>query len=248
MIFASLAAGFFVAEYFTNPDLPNPLRKIPTLKWQSGEERFKLPKVVSTSTENTVRVLCNLSSYDFVVGNPSLISIEVGIPKDYDYIILGVDALPFDATEYVPSWMNMTAEMLSEISLMMVYNGTWSETYACKTSIVFQSSGSLRLGIVVHMCPSKFTWWSVNWSTFNSAPTETLQFQSIIIESGQTIQQQASENRNLSLAYFVLFFASTDIAIALYDHSEDKDKAFRYQEEKERKKHDDITKYGKYAV
>jgi hypothetical protein len=51
------------------------------------------------------------------------------------------------------------------------------------------------------------------------------------IQSQASVQQQINNNLSLSLTYFVLFFASIDIAIAFYDHSEDKNKQSEYDAE-----------------
>jgi hypothetical protein len=249
LIFSTFAGLFFVEGYFTNPDLPNPYRKSLSWKWESGEEDFALPKIIATDTlTNIVRVFCNVTTYDFTVGTPSLLDVSVIVPKDINYVIDDIEVQPYDATEYFPPFVNISATRANGMFLGLYSNLTFSEAFSAKEAIEFQSLGQVNLNIIVFWSPSPFVWNMINWSTFSSEYATTLQFPSITIESGQTIQQQASENRNLSLAYFVLFFASTDIAIALYDHSEDKDKTAEYQEEKEKKKHGNITQYGKYVV
>jgi len=49
-------------------------------------------------------------------------------------------------------------------------------------------------------------------------------FPNIRMGTGQEAQQQANADLNLSLTFFVLFFAAFNIALVLYDHSEDKSK------------------------
>jgi hypothetical protein len=57
----------------------------------------------------------------------------------------------------------------------------------------------------------------------------TVTFPDLSIASGLESQQQTNENQNLSLTFFVLFFACVDITVVFYDHSEKK----RYRDDYE---------------
>lgn len=246
IIFTVFAGILFAEGYLTNPYLPNPFRRIPPLRAEYGEGRFDLPKVIPTSLTNTVFLSCNVSSYDFAVGSPAAIYVEAIIPTDWSYEIAFVEAMPYATREYFPPSWNISNAHSSNIHLTMTSNETFTQTWKGSTTAVFQAIGPISLGVRILIFPDTNLWEQVNWSTFNPEFVTTLEFQSITINSEQTTQQQTIENLNLSLAYFVLFFASSNIAVALYDHSEDKDKNAQYSEEKAKKKHGDITKYGKY--
>jgi hypothetical protein len=104
-----------------------------------------------------------------------------------------------------------------------------------------QAAGPVELTVTIELLPTwEFSRDYVLWQNFTSMfpdnqYTLAISLPSIMIESGGTIQQQENYNLNLSLTYFVLFFAATDIAVALYDHSEDKNKKDTYDEEKAKK-------------
>ena len=80
-----------------------------------------------------------------------------------------------------------------------------------------------------------------SWSEFSAMFPDNeyvlnVLFEPIQIASGEVAVQQESNNLNLSLTYFVLFFASVEIAVAFYDHSEARDKMKEYELERFRKK------------
>jgi hypothetical protein len=189
-----------------------------------------------------------VSSYDFAVGSPSAIYVEAIVPTDWTYEISYVEVIPYATRAYFPPSWNISNAHSGNIHLYMTSNETFSQTWKGSTTAIFQAVGPISLGVRILIFPTTKLWEQVNWSTFNPEFVTTLEFQSITISSEQTTQQQTTENLNLSLAYFVLFFASTDIAVTLYDHSEDKDKNAQYSEEKQKEKHYDITKYGEYVV
>jgi hypothetical protein len=86
--------------------------------------------------------------------------------------------------------------------------------------------------------PTPELWNLTDWKVFYSkySPfSATVDIPRVNIESNQAVQQQQmqtqqqiDQSRNFSLTLFVLFFASMDIAVTLYDHGDDdKDRTYR---------------------
>ena len=262
MIFATIAGLFLIEGYLSNPYLPKPYESTFVPKWKVGKEEFELPNFIHAGPPNTVTVWCNLTSVDFVVGNPSAIVVQVTIETTlYEIILVHVE--PRNTIRYllpVPPWdyPNVPPEtsfgFSTEMSLRMVENSTFYQTWTDGEWVEFQAVGPLELTITITLLPRDIFYIDTDtWNAFNSQfPdsrfTKNVVLEPILIQSGETVQQRISENLNLSLSYFVLFFASANIAVAIYDHSGDSDRLSDYEKKKAEKKSRKNTEPIEYVI
>jgi len=248
-----LAAGFcFVQGYITNPYLPKlPAPKPTSFQWEIGEKEFILPNVLHAGITNRLAVWCNVSSYNLAVGSPTSV-VVVDEVLTYVYEVLSIEVtvrdalrvspIPFENYPLMEPLTPSRFSLYSKGSSRSTFFPFESQIYSGDDLVEFQAAGSIELTITITLLPpsevySVQTLYEEFQSMFpDNRYTIEIPMTSIIIESGTTAQQQASNNLNLSLTYFVLFFASTDIAVALHDHSENKDKKTEYDEEKAEKK------------
>lgn len=251
LVFSGAAALCFGEGYLTNPYLPKlPPNKPTSFQWGLGEKEFTLPNFIHAGIPNSVSVWCNVSGYNLVVGSPLYVAVAVEISTTI-YQIIGVTVIPSNALKCEPiAFENFPLiEPLtpSRFYLIPKGNGTTffpfeSKVYSGDDWVEFQAAGSVELTVTIELLPtwdfmSEYALWQNFTSMFpDNQYTLVVPLPSIIIESGSIVQQQVSYSLNLSLTYFVLFFASVDIAVALYDHSEDKDKKAEYDKEKASKK------------
>jgi len=77
----------------------------------------------------------------------------------------------------------------------------------------------------------------------NAGYSQQLVFSSVNVVSIESIQQTNNNNETLSLDYFVLFLGSLEVAVVIYEHSEDKDKKQKYDAIKNYKESLKETKY-----
>lgn len=61
-------------------------------------------------------------------------------------------------------------------------------------------------------------------------------------------QQEVSNDMNLGLTFFVLFFASIDIVVVIFDHSEDENRKAQYEKSKTEENDRDDTEPISYVV
>ena len=126
-------------------------------------------------------------------------------------------------------------------SYIRLTNATGNDYYqhwGGSNTAVFLANGLLAIKINLSLLPTNGTWEVTDWTSWTGQFTATLQFPDIEIAFGQVVQQQRNEDTTLSLTFVVLFIASLDIGVVLYDHSEDKDpdKQYEYRQRKEKRK------------
>lgn len=259
MIFVTSAIVFLIGGYLSNPYLPKPYKSTLVPKWKAGKEEFELPNFIHAGPPNRVTVWCNVTSVDFVAGNPSAIVVQVTIETTlYEIILVEVEPRNTVLVLYpVPPWdyPNVPPEtsfgFSTEMNLRMVENSTFYQTWTGGEWVEFQAIGPLELTITITLLPRDiFNIDTDTWNAFSSQfPdsrfTKNVVLEPILIQSGETVQQQIYENLNLSLSYFVLFFASTNIAVAIYSHSRDSGMSDyeKKKVEKESKKNAEPIKY-----
>lgn len=263
LVFSGIAALCFGEGYLTNPYLPKlPSRNPVAFQWEIGEKEFTLPNFIHAGIPNTVSVWCNVSGYNLVVGNPLSLVVAVEISTTI-YTILDITVIPSNALKCEPiAFENFPlVEPLtpSRLYLQLKGNGTTffpfeSKVYSGGDWLEFQAAGAIELALEISLIPSwNFFGDAEAWTNFHSMFPDNeydinLPMTSAFIESGQSIQEQIRNGLDLSLTYFVLFFASANIAVALYDHSENKDKKSEYDEKKAEKKHLKLSEQNQYVV
>jgi hypothetical protein len=114
------------------------------------------------------------------------------------------------------------------------FNQYWRGASTAK----FLAPGPLLINFTFAFYPRNFTLYERHFQEWKGSQLVSLQFREIDISSGQIIQQEQTNDVTLSLTYVVLFFASLDIGVVFYDHSEDddEDKQTDYHKRKEEKK------------
>ena len=124
-------------------------------------------------------------------------------------------------------------------------------------TMIFQNAGPITLQISASLLPTQDVWNEVNWTTFPTDFNVNVTIPNIYIQSSTSVQQQSlaqqelsqqqattavlnqmqtqqriNDYENSSLTFFVLFFASIDIAVVIFDHSKDDDKKAEYEKKK----------------
>lgn len=198
----------------------------------TGQASFNFPDIL-TGFNETITILYNVTTTAFVENNPILVSLEVIIPNPQFTLhvdLISIDVCPDNAVNYVSVYFSNPFPSPSEINLGMMYTDVFEQRWAGGQWVQFQAAGLLTLNIKINVNPTEEIWNRVNWDHFFSkySPfTASVAIPSVSITSGEVFQQQTQqqnyENQNTSLTFFVLFFASVDIAVVLYDHSKRKD-------------------------
>ncbi len=245
VIFA--APTCLILAYVTNPYFPK-LSTQETVNWESqiGTREFFLPNYLHAGPDNVVEVWCNVSSPNLVVGNYAAIVVQVTVESSI-YEILFIDVTPLNALKCLPiaydDFPLVDPPLSSTISMAFPKEETsFYQTYADGDWVRFQAAGSVSLDITIELLPKDRGIYSIDTlyqsyeEYFPDNRYKTNLVMAPVIKSEQTIQEQLNENLSQSLSYFVLFLALVEIAVALYDHTEDKEKKKEYDRIKAFKK------------
>ena len=249
-IISTIAASYFLsAGYLTNPYLPKlSSKKSTSLQWKIGTQEYTLPNFIHAGTPNTLTIWCNVSSPSLSVGNPTSI-VFVAETTSPIYNIINIEVSAKNALRCEPiafeNFPLMEPPTQSHFSLMQrgtTNNITLSQMWSGGDWVQFQAVGPVELTVTIDLIPTfDLLRAPDSWSEFSAMFPDNdyvlnVLFEPIQIASGEVAVQQESNNLNLSLTYFVLFFASVEIAVAFYDHSEARDKMKEYELERFRKK------------
>jgi hypothetical protein len=206
-------------QSFFNPQSPTKEKTLLT-------QHFDIPDPMPSMQKHDVAVDCKVVGTNFAVGEP--IGIYLTISFDYGashtYNIVSVEGEPVNGMDY---WLNAISQNSTTQSYIRMSNSTENDFYQNwngANTAVFLASGMLAVKINLIIEPTSFTQDYVDWKNWDSYYSAVVQFPDLQIESGQNLKQQQNNDATFSLTYIVLFFASVDIAVVLYDHSEDKDK------------------------
>lgn len=233
-----VATIFLLLGYWTNPYLPKPFREQPSATTISGQEEFELPNVLTdTVSSNVIHVLCNVTSNNFVIDEPAYLYVEVSVGSAI-YNIVDVQVTPKNAIEYAP-FENTSSNGMPVVTHLYLCEHSGDRNYDRWTGydyIQFQASGALEITLSFYMSLKQGLDDPINPIEYEREFSKDITFESIVIKSNESTQQKITENMNLSLTYIVLFFATLEIAITLYDHSEDKDKKNYYEKKKAKQK------------
>jgi len=88
-----------------------------------------------------------------------------------------------------------------------------------KSFVEFATSGIFGATLDIYMLPSLEFRNQASQAAFQTWQYFHNDIVTIQIASSEVAQTQVLENENLSLTFFILFFASFDVAMTLYDHS-----------------------------
>lgn len=220
-IFALVSAIFLGAGVWYNPGFQEVFSRKPQAKTVIGMiQTFDLPSQLSYSEPATFyfgSASCNITSTAFDVGSQVLVSVSVDLPTSMENKLSFVEVTVDNAIAYYPFSEPNGIPYPCAIHLSTISNsrGTGSQV------AIFENSGTVSMTIEIY--------YEYPLGSFESSqPTITdytvnVVFLNLRIGTGQEVQQQRTENLNLSLMFFVLFFASLNITVVLYDHIEDKD-------------------------
>ena len=222
IVFAIVSCGFLVVGIWYNPSFQDLFsQKSPAKSVIGMMQTFDLPPQISFSESATKyfgEVLCNLTSDAFVVGSQVLITVNVRLPTAMKNKLYFLEAKIDNAIMYQPfSGPNDIPYPCDIFMFPSNTEGTGAQT------VIFETSSILSMTIKIDYE------YPIGSATTMAEYTINASFPNIQIGTGQEAQQQVNANLNLSLTCFVLFFASVDIAVALYDHSERKNKEPDYE-------------------
>lgn len=93
------------------------------------------------------------------------------------------------------------------------------QNWVGKSFVEFATSGIFGATLVIYMLPSLEFRNQASEASFQAWQYFHNDIVTIQIASSEVAQTQVLENENLSLTFFILFFASFDVAMTLYDHS-----------------------------
>lgn len=204
---------FLLAAAWYNPSIQGLFVQKPIVRSIVGMARqFNLPPQISFSEPATAyfgSVFCNVTSDAFDVGNPILVSVEVNLPTAMENKLYFIEVKVTNAIMYIPFSGQNDVPYPSDIVIFPTNNsGVGSQI------IVVETSGMLGLTATIYF---EYPLGSPNLEVHYDID---LTFPNIQIGTGEEARQQITENMNLSLTFFVLFFACVDIAVVFYDHSE----------------------------
>lgn len=234
LIICFFAAGTFLfLGYETNPFTPKIFEQTTQPKSITGLTEFDLPPILPDQSEKTVQVFCNITSTNFVVGEPILVDFELQIPSTEVYRITSITINPHNAIR--PSSLEYLDEppTASRFYLEWTDSKTMYEIWSGQDETVFQAAGTLDITLdFLRFLNDKYVN-MINNTNYDPKFSTDITIESIIIETGEVIQQERNENLNLSLTYLVLFLATIEITIAIYDRSEDQNKKKYYEKKKQ---------------
>lgn len=214
----------------TNPYLASAFSLLsgtePKTKTEYGHTSFVLPLIVNSPYTDGVDVFYNATGYDPLSANsPILISVAVNILENSkQYQILTVFVKPDNAFE-VPSEQTTSSTPIPSIIFTVPSNITMKvgaglvvvgQRWSGKSFVEIATSGFFGATVDIFMLPSmefRSQTFFQPWGHFHD------EIVTIPIAESGVSQQQVFENENLSLTFFILFFASFDVAVTLYDHS-----------------------------
>lgn len=177
-------------------------------------ETFSLPSQFSYSqlaSEYFGEALCNLTTDALNVGNPISVAVTVALPTSLKNELLFLEVKINNAIMYNPFSNSTSTPMLSDM-FMFPHNNSVSGGQ----TVIFETTGMVSMTIEIDYI-------GIESSTGFSKYVTNATFPNLQIGTGQEAQQLKSEDLNLSLTFFVLFFACVDIAVVFYDHSEKKE-------------------------
>lgn len=217
VIFGIVAFGFLVVGLWYNPSFQDLFSQKPQVKSVIGMmQTFDLPPKISFSepaTEYFGEALCNLTGVAFVVGSQVVVNVEVSLPSVMQNKLYFLEVKIDNAIMYQP--FSSPNAIPYPCDIFMFPNNTEGTGTQLVT---FETSGILSMTIKIGYE------YPIGSSTTMNEYTTNVTVPNLQIGTGQEAQQQVNVNLNLSLTSFVLFFASVDITVALYDHSERKNR------------------------
>ena len=257
-----VALGLLFFAAITNPNFmqkinPPPQQPPPTTK--SGFTQFDLPRLVNGAPPYTATVSYNVTANSFVSGDLFGISATVSIPTNSHWLIYRIYIEPDNSEMYIPESVRIpnmrTTPTPSRIDLSKSNSSSiYGETWKGEGTALLTASGSFSAKVKMWLAPT--VEYSQTAERYNPEglknfeiefSTLSLDVPSIEIKSGELVKlqarQQALEDLNLSLTYFVLFFASLDFAILIFDHSIDDDKKRDQDRAKKAKKIQEKSKH-----
>lgn len=236
----SLGVVFLAAGLWDNPNISKSFIDRPTLTSTYGQTEFELPKYLENSNTQLVIVTCNVTCYDLAEGSPAFFEVTLEAPTSiYNYTAIYVE--PHNTIEYKPDISEIIEfPTSSRIGLFFDRSKALTEIWKGDDVVEFKGDGPLKLTVAILKNPTDVLWNAVNWTEYKTTFFQDVTFNTINIKSGWELEQKNSEEMNLSLALIVAFFASVEISIALYDHSEDKEKKAEYDRERKARKQGEL--------
>jgi hypothetical protein len=95
------------------------------------------------------------------------------------------------------------------------------QTWYGNVLVKLAAAGVFGATVDVTVMPLPWYWNATSGSIVQTTMSFHDQMETITVAPRGTAQQQSYQNQDLSLTLFILFFASVDIAVTLYDHSYD---------------------------
>jgi hypothetical protein len=185
-----------------------------------GFTQFEMPQIVNAAEPSTVFVSYEVVGVDPSEGSVADVFVEVDFPSNVQYKILDVRVRPDNAFMVIYSASPETALLQKVPSVIFVLphnDSRGHQVWWGLTLVEFGAAGPFGSTVDVTAIPSP----EYSNATKQDYQT-TMQFHdqmaTITIGPRGIAQQRLYEDQNLSLTLFILFFASVDIAVTLYDH------------------------------
>jgi hypothetical protein len=188
-----------------------------------GFTQFEMPQIVNTGEPNTVFVSFEVTGADLSEGSVVAVFVEVDFPSNVQYKILDVRVRPDNAfmVIYYPSSTPQPSQPVPSIIFVLPHNDSEGhQVWWGVTLVELGAAGPSGATVDITAIPTP-EYWNATKPDFQTTMQFHDQIETITIGPRGIAQQQLYEDQNLSLTLFILFFASVDIAVTLYDHCYD---------------------------
>jgi hypothetical protein len=209
---------FLVAGVYINPTVVSWFSSPSKSTTEYGFTQFDIPNIVDTGQPNTALVSYSVSGNEPISeGNPTLLLAQVWFPFNTQYQILAVYVRPDNAFIYYPSTSQLSQPSPSFIVTSLTNDSLGRKVWVGAGSVEFAAAGVFGATVDIIAIPTP-KYWNATHLNYPATMQFHDQIETITIAPSGTARQQVYENQNLSLTLFILFFASVDIAVTLYDH------------------------------
>jgi hypothetical protein len=213
IFFALVSIGLLLTGILINPDIQKLTLPSKQLQALTASKYYTAPTNLTSGNYNFWLLTTNATSYDFVIGNKLQLRLMLQL-WGFKYPIDLITVEPDNCLLYFENNQDGTSNSIPVTSRIILSQFGDTEWFGSQ-AIMPETSGVLTVKVTIKYFVNQDN------TTLNTY-TFAMDLPRITIGTGLEAQQETYENRNLSLTFVVMFFASLDIAVVLYDHSEKK--------------------------
>jgi hypothetical protein len=233
VVFTVLSLVFLALGVRYNPAVLAWVTPPPFYTTEYGYTHFEIPRFINMEVPDIVYANYTLGGIYFVEGQPLLLRIYLTVDLNVEYRILAIDVQPDNAFQmFILNGRTYPAifPTPSDIYLEPHNDSKGGQIWSGSSTIEFAAPGRFGATVNLFLVPSNPFLEYLN--RMHIVVQNNMHFHNetatISIEPSGQAEQFIYENQNLSLTFFILFFASLDIAVTLHEHSYKRVKAREY--------------------